>query len=499
MDIIRIRKKNHAFIHVDCNPGVANELCDFFTFFVPGYKFMPSYKNKMWDGKIRLFDTRTKELYAGLYAYIEEFANAEGRDYRIELEHDDYYGLPKTDTVIDMSFMQDLVLTAHGKNIQPTEYQLRAIEHGLTKKSALLVSPTASGKSLIIYSLLRYALEAQDKRALIVVPTTSLVEQMYTDFADYSKEDDGFDVETCHRIYAGRPKFADKERVVITTWQSIYKMPPHWFEQFGVVFGDEAHNFKAKSLTSILGKCREAIFRFGTTGTLDGTQTHKLVLEGLFGPAYYVTTTKKLMDDGHLSDLDINVLLLKYSEEVRKSFGKQTYQQEIDYIVTYHKRNQLIRNLALDQDGNTLVLFQYVEKHGKPLYNMIAEKAHTRRKIFYVSGETGVDTREEIRRITETQKNAIIVASLGTFSTGINIRNLHNIIFASPSKSQIKILQSIGRGLRKSDDGRSTKLYDIADDLHWKSRKNYTLDHAAERIKIYTKEKFKYKIYEIDI
>ena len=219
-------------------------------------------------------------------------------------------------------------------------------------------------------------------------------------------------------------------------------------------------------MTSILGKCREAIFRFGTTGTLDGTKTHKLVLEGLFGPAYYVTTTKKLMDDGHLSDLDINVLLLKYSEEVRKSFGKQTYQQEIDYIVTYHKRNQLIRNLALDQDGNTLVLFQYVEKHGKPLYNMIAEKAHTRRKIFYVSGETGVDTREEIRRITETQKNAIIVASLGTFSTGINIRNLNNIIFASPSKSQIKILQSIGRGLRKSDDGRSTKLYDIADDLH---------------------------------
>lgn len=500
MDIIRIRKKNHAFIHVDCEPSVANELCDFFTFFVPGYKFMPAYKNKMWDGKIRLFDTRTKELYAGLYQYIEEFANAEGRDYRIELEHDDYYGLPKTDTVIDMSFMKDLVLTAAGKPIEPRDYQLTAIEHGLTKKSAMLISPTASGKSLIIYSILRYVLEAQNKRALIVVPTTSLVEQMYADFGDYSKHDDEFDVESsCHRIYAGRPKFAENERVIITTWQSIYKMPSSWFEQFGAVFGDEAHNFKAKSLTSILSKCRDAEYRFGTTGTLDGTQTHKLVLEGLFGPAFYVTTTKKLMDEGSLSDLDISVLLLKYDEDLRRKFGKQTYQQEIDYIVSYQKRNQLITNLALDQDGNTLVLFQYVEKHGKPLYNMIAEKAHARRKIFYVSGETGVDTREEIRRITETQKNAIIVASLGTFSTGVNIRNLHNIIFASPSKSQIKILQSIGRGLRKSEDGRATKLYDLADDLHWKSRKNYTLNHAAERIKIYTKEKFKYKIYEIDI
>ena len=500
MDIIRIRKKNHAFLHVDCEPSVANELCDFFTFFVPGYKFMPSYKNKMWDGKIRLFDTRTKELYAGLYQYVEEFANAEGRDYRIELEHDNYYGLPKTDTPVDMSFMKDLILTAGGNPIEARDYQLKAIEHGLTRKSAMLISPTASGKSLIIYSLLRYVLDAQDKRALIIVPTTSLVEQMYADFGDYSTQDPEFDVKSmCHRIYAGRPKFAENERVIITTWQSIYKMPGSWFEQFGAVFGDEAHNFKAKSLTSILTKCRDAEYRYGTTGTLDGTQTHKLVLEGLFGPAFYVTTTKKLMDEGSLSDLDISVLLLKYSEEFRKGFGKRSYQEEIDFIVTHEKRNQLITNLALDQDGNTLVLFQFVEKHGKPLYHAINDKAHKRRKIFYVSGETGVDTREEIRRITETQKNAIIVASLGTFSTGINIKNLHNIIFASPSKSQIKILQSIGRGLRKSEDGRAAKLYDVADDLHWKSRKNYTLTHAAERIKIYTKEKFKYKIYEIDI
>jgi len=499
MDILKVHKKNHAFLHIDCDPSVANELCDFFTFYVPGYKFMPAYKNKMWDGKIRLYDTRTRELYAGLFDYVKEFANAEGRDYRIELGHDTYYGLPGVDHEVDMSFMKDLTLTSQNKKIEPRDYQLQAIEHGLTKKSAMLISPTASGKSLIIYAILRYVLEHTDKKILIIVPTTSLVEQMYNDFADYSQYDDGFDVKsTCHRVYSGRPKMSE-ERVMISTWQSIYKLPGSFFEQFSAVFGDEAHNFKAKSLTSILSKCRDAEYRFGTTGTLDGTQTHKLVLEGLFGPAHYVTTTKKLMDEGSLSDLDISILLLKYEEELRRKFGKKTYQEEVDYIVTYQKRNQLITNLALDQDGNTLVLFQFVEKHGKPLYNMIKEKAHSRRKIFYVSGETGVDTREEVRRITENEKNAIIVASLGTFSTGVNIRNLHNIIFASPSKSQIKILQSIGRGLRKSDDGSTTRLYDIADDLHWKSRKNYTLNHAAERIKIYTKEKFKYKIYEIDI
>ena len=179
--------------------------------------------------------------------------------------------------------------------------------------------------------------------------------------------------------------------------------------------------------------------------------------------------------------------------------NKSKYQEEVDFIVKHEARNKFITNLALDQDGNTLILFQFVEKHGKPLHTMITDKAHRRRKIFYVSGETDVDSREQIRSITENEKNAIIVASMGTFSTGINIRNLHNIIFASPSKSQIRILQSIGRGLRKSDDGRPTTLYDIADDLHWKKNKNYTLLHAAERIKIYSREKFNYNIYEIDI
>jgi superfamily II DNA or RNA helicase len=149
------------------------------------------------------------------------------------------------------------------------------------------------------------------------------------------------------------------------------------------------------------------------------------------------------------------------------------------------------------------VLFQFVDKHGKPLHDMMRKKlesfGNTNRKLFYVSGETDVDTREKIREITETQRDAIIVASLGTFSTGINIKSLNNIIFASPSKSQIKVLQSIGRGLRKSADGKGTKVFDIADDLHWKAKKNYTLQHAGVRISIYSKEKFKYKIYEVNL
>ena len=246
-------------------------------------------------------------------------------------------------------------------------------------------------------------------------------------------------------------------------------------------------------------KCVNAPFKIGTTGTLDGTQTHQLVLEGLFGPVYKVTTTKELMDKKSLAQMNISILLLKYQEEYCKAVSKLKYQEEIDFIVKYGPRNNFITNLALDQKGNTLILFNYVEKHGKPLHDILRTKINNDRKLFYVSGETKVDDRENIRAITEEQKNAIIVASLGTFSTGINIKRLHNLIFASPSKSQIRVLQSIGRGLRLSGDDINTKVYDIADDLHWKGTKNYTLNHAAERIKIYSKEKFQFQVYDINI
>lgn len=499
MDLIKIKKKNEAFLEIITEPSIEHELAEHFCFFVPGYKFMPAYKNRMWDGKIRLYDLRKKTLYTGLFQYIKEFADA--RQYDIELDNGTY-GMPGAKNLIDIpALLNELTLTAGGNKITPRDYQLEALEHALSNSQSLLLSPTASGKSLIIYMAIRFFLEASDQSILLIVPTTSLVEQMYSDFADYSQFDEWNVEENCHKIYAGREKYNIPNRVVITTWQSIYKEKSDWFQPFGMVVGDEAHSFKAKSLTAILEKCTECKFRMGTTGTLDGTQTHQLVLEGLFGPVHKVTTTKKLMDSNDLAQLDINILLLKYADEFCKV--KRDYQAEMDFIVKYEPRNNFISNLAMDSVGNTLILFQYVDKHGKPLHNMLTDKFKKMdiidRRLFYVSGETDVDTREEIRAITENESDAIIVASMGTFSTGINIKRLHNIIFASPSKSQIRVLQSIGRGLRKSSDGINTKVYDIADDLHWKSRKNYTLVHAAERIKIYSKEKFDYKLYDINI
>lgn len=489
MDKIVVRKVNDVYIKIECDGGVRQELADYFTFYVPGYKFMPSFRNKMWDGKIRLFDLRSHALYVGLYAHLQYFA--EERGYTVE--GDNVGKLQKICSADVLEFCKELDLP-----FPPYDYQITAVTTALQNSRKLLLSPTGSGKSLIIYILMRMYLAQKHKRALIIVPTTSLVEQLSSDFMNYGQNDGAFSEKWIHKIYSGKEKDPISP-IVVTTWQSIYKMPKQWFDQFGMVIGDEAHTFQAKSLTSIMEKLTDCPYKVGTTGTLDGTLTHRLVLEGLFGPVYQVTTTKALMDDDKLAQLNIQALVLKYSDEECKAMKDKVYSDEIDFIVSHEKRNNFIKNLALDQTGNTLVLFNLVEKHGKPLFKLIRDAAIEDRKIFYVSGETDVTDREAIRGITEKEKNAIIVASLGTFSTGINIKNLHNIVFASPSKSQIKVLQSIGRGLRKADDGRDCTLYDLCDDLHWKTKKNYTLVHAGIRIQLYTKEKFNYKIHEVQL
>jgi len=264
------------------------------------------------------------------------------------------------------------------------------------------------------------------------------------------------------------------------------------------VIGDEAHLFKAKSLTSIMEKLTECKYRFGFTGTLDGSETNKLVLEGLFGAVKKVASTVDLIEKKYLADLKIKVLMLKYSDEVKKQNKRNDYQTEIDFIVRHTGRNRFIKNLVLSLKGNTLLLFQYIDKHGKELYSEINNEA-VDRKVFFIHGGIDGTDREEIRKIVENEKNAIIIASSGTFSTGVNLKNLHNVVFSSPSKSKIKTLQSIGRGLRKSNTKELMTLFDIADDLSWKSKTNYTLEHFKERLKIYASEGFDYKIYSIDI
>ena len=482
MSHLVIIKKNEVFLCVKAEPHVYYELADQFTFEVPGAKFSPAYKKKFWDGKIRLFNTQKGEIYVGLLDKVIQFCR--DHNYTYEFLDNKHYGPPfEVNEMISKQGVKDYVkgISRH----KPRDYQIEAIYDALRYNRKLLISPTASGKSLMIYGISRYFVE-KGENILIVVPTTSLVEQMYKDFEDYGWNVGSF----CHKIYAGKERETDSQ-VIITTWQSIYKLPRKYFERFSVVIGDEAHQFKSKSLISIMTKLSDAKYRYGFTGTLDGSQTHKWVLEGLFGPSYKIIKTDELMKKGHVATLDINVLLLKHP-----AHKFETFEDEVQYIITHEKRNNLIRNLALDLKGNTLILFARVEAHGEPLYEMINNNTVEHRNVFFVHGGVPTEDREEIREITEKQDNAIIVASYGTFSTGINIKRLHNIIFASPSKSRIRNLQSIGRVLRRGEGKTVATLYDIADDI---GSMNYTLKHLNERVNIYNEENFKYEVIKVNL
>ena len=479
---LTIRKKNEVYLTVDCDPHIQHELQDQFTFDVPGAKFMPQYRSKYWDGKIRLFNIEKKEIYCGLIDKLQVFCQRYG--YTFEFEENKFYGLPyEENEMVSQEGVQDYLQRI--TSFKPREYQVEGVYDALRRNRRLLISPTGSGKSLMIYGVCRYHVE-QSRKVLIVVPTTSLVEQMYKDFEDY-----GWNAQQhCYKIYGGKTRIAKKD-VVISTWQSIYKMDRKWFGQFDVIIGDEAHQFKSKSLISIMSKLADAKYRYGFTGTLDGTQTHKWVLEGLFGPSYKIVNTKLLQDAGYLAKLNIKVLLLKHDPQVF-----ETYEDEVQYIIGHEKRNKFIKNLAHDLKGNTLILFSRVSAHGEVLYDLINT---SERKVFFVHGGVDTEEREAVRQITEQENDAIIIASFGTFSTGINIKNLHNVIFSSPSKSRIRTLQSIGRVLRKSENKLKATLYDIADDCKKGSRSNYTLNHLMERVKYYNEEKFNYDIISIKI
>ena len=487
MRTLILEKKNDVHLSVDADEDVRRDLGEYFTFSVPGFKFMPQYRSRHWDGKIRLFSYATGQIYTGLYPYILNWCDENNVSV---VDKTDIKDADVDDKKIDQ-FIEALKIP-----FTVRDYQKEAFAYSLRKHRCLLLSPTASGKSLIIYLMVRFNLiRCVDKndKILIVVPTTSLVEQLYKDFKDYGWNSSAH----VHRIYQGHEKHSDK-RVYISTWQSIYKMPKKWFEEFGCVIGDEAHLFKAVSLTKILTKLENCKYRIGLTGTLDDSKTHKLVLEGLFGAVNKVISTKTLQDNKQLADLKIYCLVLQHDNMSKDFLKDKSYQEEMDFLVSNEIRNKYIRNLCLSLEGNSLCLFQYVEKHGTILKKLIEDK-NENKKVFFVYGGVDTEERERIRAITEKSDNSIIIASYGTFSTGINIRNLHNIVFSSPSKSRIRNLQSIGRGLRLKDNNSNATLYDISDDLTYQGKENYTLSYFKDRINIYNEEGFDYEVHQVEL
>ena len=483
-DII-ISKKNEIDLHLECEQSILYELQEEFSFDVEGASFSPAYRKKYWDGRIRLCNVSQQTLPAGMVYRLCKWADR--HDYKWEFKDNKFYGVPYE--VDEKIFYEGVELFMNKiSGLKPREYQVETVYHALKEYRKTIVSPTGSGKSMMIYSIARY-LKSLGKRILIVVPTKSLVEQMTKDFAEYGWDTD----ENVHKIYQGH-SLDTKKPVTVSTFQSIYALPKSWFSQFDGVIGDECHNFKAKVLQGIMKKMPDAKWRYGFTGTLDGKNVNRLILEGHFGPVFQTTTSSELMDKGFLAKLGVEILTLKHHP---KQFA--TYNDELEFLGELEPRNRFISNLACDLKGNVLILFTRVEGHGVPLHDLITSK--TDRPVHMIHGNIDINVREEVRTIAEKSDNNIILGSYGTMSTGVNIKRLHHVIFASPSKSRVRVLQSIGRGLRKGKGKDACKLYDIADDFRDGpyGKENFTYKHLGDRILFYNEENFEYRITEIPL
>jgi len=495
-DVVNVEYLNAVNMKVTADPSVRQEISEYFSFKPEGWQFHPKVKARVWDGLIRLYQPMRPTLYVGLLPKLREFCEA--RDYHLNVP--DNIGL---DEEFDDDYPTQLAQEINCK-FTPRDYQTEYVLNALRKRRSLSLSPTSSGKSLIIYLIQQHYYQAFGHRTLIIVPTISLVHQMAGDFVDY-----GCDESLIYRIQGGVDKNT-KAPIVISTWQSLIKQPKAWFDQFRVVLGDEAHTFQAKSLTTIMEKLTDCEYRHGFTGTLKSAEskTHRMVLEGCFGEVRKYVATKDLMDSGTVADFEVKAIVLSHSNAERKVFkdalrkvkdNTRKYPAEREFIVNHEKRNNFIRNLVHSLEGqNNLILFDLVEKHGKILEPLLRKDG---RELHFIYGKTKGEERERIRHLVENDpdKKHDILASYGVFSTGVNLRRLDNVIFASSSKSEIKVLQSIGRTLRKGNGSDKATLYDITDDLSVGSFQNYTLKHFRQRIEIYSDEQFPFKIYTVDI
>lgn len=483
---IVIHKQDATYVRIDCPQWAAAEISNLFAFQVPSARFHPAFKAKAWDGTIRLFNTFNKRLYVGLVPRLLEYARE--NELNVVYDTDEF-----ADREVSEIEIQAFINKLKTKNLWPkfeiAQDQLRAITACFRKQRITLLSPTASGKSFIIYLNLWW----WKRKTLIIVPRVGLVTQMYNDLLSY-----GMPEEYMHKITAGEDKQTDKP-IVISTWQSIYKQPEKYFQQYECLIGDEVHGFKSTALTSIATKCVNASIRIGVTGTLDDTQAHEMVVRGLFGDVYRASTTSELQAEGRLSTLKIKCIVLEYDDEYRKSVKKKkeisSYQDEIKLLVGNTNRNRFITNLVLSLKGTTLLLFRRTDEHAKIVYDLIQQKATV--PVHYIDGGVRPSEREEIRQLAINNNNTIIVASYGTTSTGVNIPNINNIVFGSPLKSKITVLQSIGRALRLADNKTTATLYDISDNLSSGNYENYGIIHMRKRLELYIAEDFEYRVYNV--
>ena len=504
--VLNINKLNETYCQVTSeNRGVLRSIADHFTV-ESGADFFAKRNVPGWDGKLRLFRGFNQSMYIGLIPRLfkfmdENFTDGTKKNYDVVWNQDDFYGHQYDLSVEDCNnIIEQLDIHSDGVKIFPREHQLAALYFVLRSTCrGIVISPTGSGKSYIIYVLIRF-LQSMRLKTLLVVPNISLIQQMYSDFKDYSSNDKSWNVKNEISLLTGSSKKATTD-ISIANWQAIYKQGQAYFQDFQAVVVDEVHSAQADSLKGILEKCTEAKYRYGFTGTMQDTACHAMVIEGLFGPVHKGVTSKQLQNAGVLCPLDIKMIFLQYNKRSRHICRGKTYQEEVEYVSTHPSKRAFVTALAASRKGNVLVLVHLVEKHLNPLYKDMKNKIPGK-KVYRITGSTTAEDREKIRSIMENNDDCILIATYGTCSTGVNIKNLHHIIFASAFKSKIRVLQSIGRELRVKEGKKKAVLWDLVDDLslttsrNGRTINNYLMRHALQRMQKYKEEEFPYEIME---
>ncbi|MFW6282045.1 MAG: DEAD/DEAH box helicase family protein [bacterium] len=499
METLELDKLNEVYFRIkNLNTSQALEIKEHFSCYIEQHWFNPKVKAKIWDGRISFYDWREQTIPIGLFPQFIKFCNKFGYQYKLNFDKEELFN-----HISDEDLQQLYEVIFQGTEYEPRDYQHEAIKKALKFKRGVIESPTASGKSLAVYSIIRFILGITEGKILLIVPNINLVNQMFSDFSDYGwKHAENF----CSLIFHKSDKVDWNRPIIISTWQSIYKKSQSFFEQFDAVLVDETHGASSNSINSCLKKCVNAEYRIGLTGTMPKELINQFTIYGYLGPKIFELKSSELIDKGVLSKIKIANLLLKYPDEIIYRYWhsddgniqKYSYNEELDVIYENKDRNKVFNYILnkVDKKQNVLVLCSKIS-HLKEIKKYLEENFKDR-SVYEIYGDIEGDERERIRKLANVDDGVIIVGTWKTMSTGINIKKLHHVIFASSLKSRIKILQSIGRGLRTHETKDKVLIWDIIDDLTWINtwrdkevkHKNQVYKHWKERLRYYEDQGF---------
>ena len=466
---------------------------------IENHRFNPLVKKGIWDGYISYFKDN-QWIPAGLWQEVTKICKQYNYDIKIN-------GVTRLfDKDISAQSFEEWALEFfedHPDGIVPRDYQIEAAFNILKFRRSLSELATSAGKTLISFLTVAYMLEKQKaSKILFIVPNVSLVVQATEDFAEYNHENRVKMM--VQQIYSGQ-KIKPNRNIVIGTYQSLVKKSKEFFDDFDAVIVDETHKAKSNSIKTILQKCRMAKYKYGLSGTIPKDNTlDRLTLMSQTGPLITEIKASFLQKEGYIAGCNVKVIEMDYAPQASKQAfmelatnrydSKDVFSLEQNYVINSPGRINFVTKVIAKIPKNSLVLFHRIE-HGKKLYEMLRQRSD--KKVYYVDGGTNTDIREEYKAKMEAGDDVVIIASYGTFSTGISIKKIHNIFFTESFKSEVIIRQSIGRGLRQHESKESVNIIDFVDDLRWDEWQNYLYRHAKARKKIYKQEKFKFEVKKV--